>query len=156
MKAKSASSFSSEPFLTLICGLGLLLSVYALYVEHMHLVDNDFEALCDISAETSCSDVFSSKQGKVFSYLHIIPENSLLDQPNAFYGSIYYLCFVIFHHIPFRKEIKKTLLMLASTGSMILSSYLAYTLAFELHKKCFLCFSTYICNFILFLLSSTM
>ena len=48
-------------FILLLCGLGLLLSVYAYYVEISKEKDSSFKAFCDISASVSCSKVFTSR-----------------------------------------------------------------------------------------------
>ena len=44
-----------------LCLLGVVLSVYALYVEVKKTQDKSFQALCDINSRMSCSKVFSSK-----------------------------------------------------------------------------------------------
>ena len=77
------------------CTLGLCLSCYALYVEFQKELDHDYTALCDISETVSCSKVFTSEQGKIWSYLGIIPKDSLLDQPNAAYGVVFYLMVIL-------------------------------------------------------------
>ena len=43
------------------CILGIIVSVYALYVEMTKLQNKDFKAMCDINEKISCSKVFTSK-----------------------------------------------------------------------------------------------
>ena len=44
-----------------LCSAALTLSGYALYVEVAKERDEDFEALCDISPQVSCSTVLTSR-----------------------------------------------------------------------------------------------
>lgn len=44
-----------------VAGIGVLLSIYAFYVETQSELDSDYEALCDINEHISCTKVFSSK-----------------------------------------------------------------------------------------------
>lgn len=43
------------------CVLGIILSMYGLYVENKMHADPGFVALCDLGSWASCSKVFSSK-----------------------------------------------------------------------------------------------
>lgn len=133
--------------------LGFLLSIYALYVEYKALLDDSYEAFCDISAEISCSKVFLSEYGKVFSKLGIVPKDSLLDQPNALYGSIFYVIIGFFIFFFSENQVGKLIILGLSTLSMVLCAYLSYILTEILQDKCIICFSTYICNFAIFLYS---
>ena len=45
----------------LLCFIGICLSYYAYFVETTKEVDNDYQAMCDISPSISCSKVFTSK-----------------------------------------------------------------------------------------------
>ena len=56
---KSARLFGNV--LLIFCTVGMLLSVYALYVEIHAEGDSSFKAWCDINPKMSCSKVFTSK-----------------------------------------------------------------------------------------------
>lgn len=43
------------------CAIGVILSIYALYVEINAESNNNYEAMCDINEHISCSKVFTSK-----------------------------------------------------------------------------------------------
>ena len=45
----------------LLCLLGMLVSVFALYVEINKERNSDYRAICDISESVSCSTVFMSR-----------------------------------------------------------------------------------------------
>ena len=44
-----------------VCIMGVVLSMYALYVEMTKLQNSDYRAMCDINEAISCSKVFTSK-----------------------------------------------------------------------------------------------
>ena len=70
---------------------GLLLSFYALYVEHQAVAMPGYKAACDIeSLGVSCSKVFKSKYGRMMSYFGVVPNGHALDQPNAVLGIAFY------------------------------------------------------------------
>lgn len=92
----------------LAAAFGLVLSAYAVYVEHKvatALHDDDatatiasssssssFTALCDIEAiGASCSAVFALPQGRMLSYFGLVPVGSVLDLPNAALGMVHYV-----------------------------------------------------------------
>ena len=52
---------------SLLCSSAIVLSGYALYVEVSKESDENFEAICDISPEMSCSSVLTSRCRKWFS-----------------------------------------------------------------------------------------
>lgn len=136
------------------CGFGILLSVYSLYVEHQTSIKADYEALCDISETVSCTDVFSSEQGRIWSHLGLIDKGSILDQPNAVYGVIFYILYYLIYHFGRKASALRSVILVMATGSMVLSAYLSFVLAKVLHIQCIVCFSIYICNFLLFIASA--
>lgn len=136
----------------IICILGFCLSLYALHVERNAEEDIEYVAFCDISNRISCSKVFLSKYGKIFSHLGVIAEDSCLDFPNALFGAIFYLLLASIYSVSKLNKaflVSNVLLLLAVT-SMVLSAYLSYILAFVLQDVCVICYSTYICNVLLF------
>lgn len=139
------------------CLIGLVLALYALHVEDMHTKDPGFVSLCDFSEKSSCGHVFNTPQGKIWSYLGVIPKGHFLDQPNALYGFIFYN--VIATLTFFKKNLVLSHLALAlGLFSAVLSVYLGYILMFLIEGKdgtkgghtCILCMSTWACNFIIF------
>jgi vitamin-K-epoxide reductase (warfarin-sensitive) len=148
-------NFVSDVIVFFAVFVGLTLSVYAVYVEYNASVDESFEAVCDFSEKVSCSKVFLSDYGKILSLMGIIPKNSVLDLPNAFYGALFYISFaVVYCLLSLSDPLVQLLLLLLSTGSMCLSAYLSYCLSEILHEMCVLCTTTYFCNFALFLVTS--
>lgn len=127
--------------------LGLLLSLYALHVEHESQRASeggyDYRALCDISAiGASCSAVFSSEWGRIMSRLGIVPAGSALDLPNAAYGALYYVVVLTHDRLPGGEG----LLLVATLLSSATTALLAYALAFILGDLCVVCMSTYVVN----------
>ena len=51
----------------LLAMVGMAIAVYALSVES-HLDDDDYEAMCDISAVVSCTAVFKSEYAHILSH----------------------------------------------------------------------------------------
>jgi len=142
---------ASSSFFVLVSIIGLILSLYALHVEHSAIEDSDFVAYCDISDGMSCSKVFLSPFGKIFSYLGLISEASILNQPNAFYGTIFYCLVGIIRIFANKSELMCSVLLFMAVASIVLSAYLSFILAFILNDICVLCFSSYVCNMFLFL-----
>jgi len=135
---------------------GMALSLYALHVENHHqdFEEGNFRSACDIEPFTllgftfpksSCSEVFNHPAGRVWSYLGIIPKESVLDQPNALYGFVYYV--IIFFTSLMKNNIGAAhVALFFGLFSVLLSGYLAYILAFVMKHMCVLCVSTYVCN----------
>lgn len=146
-----SKSFDYWLFAVLPLFFGILLSTYAIYVEYYASIDENFEALCDFSEEVSCSKVFLSEYGKIFSKLGIVPKDSILDLPNAFYGLLFYLFYLIFYLFIRHSPIGRITLLSMTVFSLAFSAYLAYILAEILHEMCVVCASTYVCNFLLFI-----
>ena len=135
---------------------GLLLSFYALYVEHQATEMPGYKAACDIEAlGVSCSKVFKSKYGKMLSYFQIIPNGHWMDQPNAVLGILFYgisLFLPKMRFIPL--SVRKIGMWIASVISCTSSAWLGFILVYVLHDICIVCVSTYIVNAIIFFLST--
>ena len=136
-----------------VCLIGYCLSLYAIHVESSAEDDSNYVAYCDISSKVSCSKVFLSEYGRIFSHLGFIPHNSTLDLPNAFYGTIFYILAAINYYYSHRKAFAADILLSLTVLSMVLSAYLSYILTFILEDVCVVCYSTYVCNVLLFSLS---
>lgn len=139
---------SSKWIVFLVPLIGIILSLYAIYVEYKATISSSYEALCDISEHISCSKVFLSEYGKIFSKFGLVPKDSALDQPNAFYGMIFYI--MIAFLMKFDNKMVVDLALLMATLSLVLSAYLSYILYDIIGDICFVCFSTYVCNVIIF------
>jgi|LauGreSuBDMM15SN_2_FD.fasta_scaffold26770_2 vitamin-K-epoxide reductase (warfarin-sensitive) len=124
---------------------GMALSLYALHVEHESSQDSSFRSLCDFSPEVSCSKVFQSEYGKIWSKLGLIPKDSVLDQPNALYGFVFY-CIIATTTFFKKNAIASHVALFFGAASVLLSAYLGYILAFVMKHFCALCVSTYVCN----------
>ena len=135
--------------LLIVSILGLIVSIYALYIENKASSNDDYHASCDINEVISCSKVFLSEQAHVFSYLAIIPKGSWLDLPNAAYGILFYVLVGIISRFMCDMPMLMDILLFISTFSMVLSSYLAYVLA-NMSTICVICLSTYVCNSFIF------
>jgi len=127
----------SSSAIRLISFAGLVLAVYALYVEYMMAFHREgFVALCDFGSWASCSKVLTSEHSHLF-----------FDIPNAAMGALFYVAcmlYTLLTFIPFRRQ----LYLLATLFSSALSIYLA-TVLYAMGDFCALCVSTYLVNFAL-------
>jgi len=134
--------------------VGIVVSCYALYVEFQTskstAMGEKYEALCDTKIfgyHVSCSEVFESEYGRMLSHFGIVDNKSVLDQPNALIGVVFYLCTIILPYFKCLSKGNRNLIMfLASTLSCTVCVYLAYILAFVLKDFCIVCASTYVVN----------
>jgi vitamin-K-epoxide reductase (warfarin-sensitive) len=136
--------------LTTVSFIGLALSLYAIYVEIKKTSDDSFDAICDISETMSCSKVFLSEQGKIWSWLGIIPKDSVLDQPNAVYGAAFYVMIIILDSFHSSNKTVNGFLMLLGVAGVALSALLAKILFMDLNDTCLVCLGSYICNIAVF------
>mmetsp|Transcript_19651 Transcript_19651/g.27633 ORF Transcript_19651/g.27633 Transcript_19651/m.27633 type:complete len:206 (-) Transcript_19651:75-692(-) len=156
----------SATFVTIVCSLGILLSSYALYVEHRtshqseenDSIETPFVALCDIeSIGASCSSVFALPEGRMLSYFSIVPHGHIFDVPNAALGFLYYtfmlslehINYHYYHEIPCKlHRMIAALRLCVSLAAMSSSVFLASRLI-VLEELCLLCWSTHIFNLLL-------
>lgn len=140
-----------------LASLGLVLSCYAVYVEHRHTMESEddeiepFKALCDIDKiGASCSAVFAMPQGKLLSYFGIVPHDHILDVPNAALGMIYYsiICINGFILAKNNMALPLPLIKIFSASAMASSVYLAIVLT-GLKELCILCWTTHVINTLL-------
>jgi uncharacterized membrane protein len=144
-----------------VCTFGVILTIYALYVEYMtHGVDLDnqkegeeFQALCDIEAiGASCSAVFNLPEGRLLSYFSIVPKDHFLDVPNAFLGFLYYNVILIIeqfiYHTPKYNPTIKYVTFTFNFLAMCSSIYLACKLI-VIRELCILCWTTHLLNSLL-------
>ncbi|XP_072889513.1 vitamin K epoxide reductase complex subunit 1-like protein 1 isoform X1 [Hemitrygon akajei] len=136
----------------LVCGLGLVLSVYAYHVETSKERDAAYRAMCDLSESISCSKVFTSRWGRGFGLLGtFLGQDSILNQPNSVYGLLFYLLQLLLSLTG--SAVAAVVLLLTSLVSLAGSLYLAYILVFVLRDLCLVCVTTYVLNLLLFALN---
>lgn len=123
---------------------GLALSIYATVVKVASTNDPDYVPHCDISEEVSCSKVMHSEYGNMISYMGLVPEGSLLDQPNSLYGSLFYVASAVVSCIP--TVTADRLLLLLAIVSTLISAGLAYIMHFWIGALCIVCVGSYVCN----------
>lgn len=151
---------------TILAAIGLVLSLYALHVEHTQaaleaareaasadgitMAEEGFEeykSLCDIEAlGASCSATFALPEGRMMSYFGLVEEKSPLDVPNALLGSLYYTYVVLYSTQITSSIFPLGLTFFANSLAMSSSVFLAYKLL-VLKKLCLLCWTTHVLNF---------
>lgn len=131
--------------------LGLLTSIYALYVE-TKLDDPTYEPGCN-NSWGSCATVFRSTYAHMLSHLGLLPRGHALDLSLATIGILLYACYYIVISIrrpfPFREEL---FLAVASSG-VIFSCILLYVIHYILHDFCIVCATFHFCNFMMLFLA---
>ncbi len=122
--------------IAILSGIGVALSLYALYVKHKLQQDKGFKALCDINEKVSCTKAMGSEYGSFF----IIP--------NSAFGVVFYAVMLL---LGFFDEMKAVfwLSVLAVLGSV----YLAYVSFFKLKVVCPVCMMVYAVNIFLLIAS---
>ena len=115
--------------------IGLLLSLYALYVERKSEKEG-YKAVCDINDRMSCTKAFKSSYGKMFKI------------SNSVMGIIFYILIIVLSFMGFKNYV--FYLAIAST---LASFYLWYVLTFKVKTICVVCYSIYIVNILLLVLS---
>ncbi|RYH32320.1 vitamin K epoxide reductase family protein [archaeon] len=129
---------------------GFCVSAYAVYIEYQAESKENYEAMCDISEQVSCTKVLSSEYSNIWSALGFITKDSALDKSNAFYGLFFYILVGIIFWKLRHYELGQLMLLTLSTAAMVLCAFLSYILADVLHTICLVCHATYLVNFILF------
>ena len=131
---------------------GTAIALYTLYVEHKLSTNEDFDALCDIDtgvfAGASCTTVLSSSYSHILSHWKLVEKDSALDLSNAVMGAAYYVAAFLFDFAPVPNP--AAVLLLAATGSLAFSAYLAFILTTQLEDFCVVCCSMYIVNVVIF------
>ncbi len=108
---------------------GLLLSLYAVYVEQKVRKNKQYRALCDFSKKISCSKIFLSREGH------------LLGVSNAFLGVFFYTSLIFFLFLK-NFHVFFLLTILAVIGSL----YLFYLQLVKLRLFCVVCTLIYLIN----------
>lgn len=132
---------------TILCLVGISLSLYAFYVETRKTSDPTYRAACDINEGMSCSRVLTSKWGRGFG---LLPSDSILNLPDSVFGFMYYCLSLILNRSTnslLISRLRVILSILTNLGSV----YLGYILYFVLHDICFVCAGMYVVNFMIFI-----
>ncbi|MBS3128819.1 vitamin K epoxide reductase family protein [Candidatus Woesearchaeota archaeon] len=112
--------------------IGLLLSLYALYVKTKAEKNKKYKPLCDISENISCTKAFLSKEG------------SLTGFPNPLIGIFYYVIIFSLFYIK-QNQIIFYFSFIAALGSL----YLAYLSYIKQKNFCLVCTGIYVVNILL-------
>jgi len=123
-------------YIQLLAIVGLILSIYSLYVEKKLEVQKSYSPVCDINKTVSCSAAFESKYSETFGI-----KNSILG--SGFYALVLLLSVTSFAPL---------ILYLAAFG-MLTTIYLAHLSYFKLKNFCLVCTGIYIVSLLLLILS---
>jgi len=113
--------------------IGLIVSLYGIFVERELQRNADYKAACDISDYVSCTRPFLSPYAKI------------LGISNSYASAIYYVIIMtiaVFGH--------GCLLMMATGIGMIATLFFAYILYCKIKSFCLICNTLYVINIILF------
>lgn len=136
-----------------ICGLvGFVATCYAIYVAKQS--KKNIKVACDINDWASCTTVLKSPYANLSKMCFGLSDDSIFNVPNTYYGLLFYIAIIIYPVYPFTLiPFRETLLLIASSFSMILSGVLAYILKYELNNFCAICVFTYFVNMVIFYLA---
>uniref|UniRef100_A0A6B2LP68 vitamin-K-epoxide reductase (warfarin-sensitive) n=1 Tax=Arcella intermedia TaxID=1963864 RepID=A0A6B2LP68_9EUKA len=127
--------------------MGILVSLYGIYVEVNASNDSSFSSWCDLSSYISCSKVLTSEYSRIIAKIFRLPEEHPLNVPNTYIGILFYLAVLVYPIYPFTLvPYRKNLFFIASSISLMFCIYLAYILYFVLEDLCLVCVSTYVVN----------
>jgi len=112
--------------------VGLLLSLYAGYVERAFKKNEAYKAACDLSDRVSCTRTFAS------------PYATLFGISNAYLGILFYTGMLLLALGGYT-----TLAFIGAVGSIAASLLFAYILYFKIKTLCVVCTSIYVVNILL-------
>ena len=122
--------------IAILSGIGVGLSLYALYVKHQLGQNKNYHAVCDINEKVSCTKAMGSKYGSLFFI------------PNSAFGVVFYAVMMMLGYFDLMGTVF-WLSLLAVLGSV----YLAYVSFFKMRIACPVCTAVYILNIVLLALS---
>ena len=129
-----------------ICGV--IVTLYAIYVEKT--ANSGKKAMCDMSENASCSVVLTSPYARLMRMCFRLPRNSIFNQPNTYYGLLFYIAVILYGVYPFTLiPFREYMLMGASIMSMSVCVILAYILYFKLKNFCAVCVVSWIINMVI-------
>lgn len=113
--------------------LGIVVSLYALYLHTKLKQNSKYHSFCDINDQMSCSKVITSRYATIFGI------------PNPVYGIGFYLCFFFLAYSTFQQYLfYMGVLAIAST------IFLGYEQYFKVKNFCLVCNLIYVINIVLF------
>lgn len=122
--------------------LGLLLAIYALYVEVKVESDPSYKPMCDIDPNRiSCTKVLTSPYGRGFG---LLPPNNTLNVRNCTLGILFYTLQIVLGFSS--NQWIQAFVLYTSVISILGTLYLAFILLFVLKNLCLVCFATYFVN----------
>ena len=115
---------------------GLLISLYAFYVQRRLRSTPSFSPLCDLKKNISCSKAFTSNAGYILG-----PSNIIL-------GLIFYPVIIIVHYLGLTQYVYAF-----TFSAVIVSAYLAYLSYVKQKNFCLVCSAIYLINIALFIVA---
>lgn len=132
---------------------GFLVTLYAIYVEKYAKTKN-FKAICDIGKNASCSLVLTSPYAKLAKMHFNLANDSLFNQPNTYYGLLYYLAVFLYPLYPFTLvPCREAMLLINSIMAVSMSVFLGWILYNKLKNFCGVCAVTYVINMVIMIYS---
>lgn len=122
--------------LTILGAIGLLLSIYAYYIEYESRKHKHYHAVCDLNDQVSCTKAFSSKYGHI------------MGVSNSLFGVLFYILIIVLVILSL-----PNIILYLSIISLIGSIYLAYASYFKLKNFCLICNAIYLINILLVVFS---
>ena len=120
---------------------GLLISFYFALVYYGHAKpDSRFVPVFCRMDEENCQSILRLKEARVFGI------------PNFYLGILFYPGMIVFAFNPNALIGIAVIAKIVSGISVVVSLFLAHSLLFVIRKKCALCFTAHILNFVLFLI----
>lgn len=133
--------------------LGLVLSVYAIYIDYKIQVEADYVPSCDLHQHVLCSKALSSEYSRMLLHSGLVSKNSILNQLNAVYGLLFYLVAFVFFRLSKHSSLARLGFFLLSLFALIVSGVLGFIMFNILQNLCLICVGTYITNITIFLIS---
>ena len=141
--ALNTPMISAKLLIRLSALLGIIASLYALYIEHemsaAAALGTTYTASCDFAGFASCSKVLSSSYARILSHWRLVPRGSSLDLSNALLGAVFYVFALLHDSLLLPTALAGQLLLVGAVGSLGFALYLAYILKFVLGDFCLVC-----------------
>ncbi|XP_053843503.1 vitamin K epoxide reductase complex subunit 1-like protein 1 [Vidua macroura] len=139
-------------FRFVVCTAGILLSLYAFYLEREKAHDIHYQALCDLSEQLRCSAALTSRWGRGLGLVDFIfGKDSAINKSNSVFGLVFYTLQMLLGITA--SAIASLILIMSSIVSLAASLHLACILHFILKEFCILHVIAYLLNLILFIIN---
>jgi len=133
--------------------VGILISLYAWYVEWNLETNPMYQPSCNGWFGGSCSKVFQSPYAHIASHWGLLPSGHPLDLSLALTGIILYSAYLFAITIPFHFFMREEIFLTVAVAGGIFSCYLLYVIKYILNDFCIVCTSFHVCNFIMLVLA---